>query len=136
MRFVPNSVKSQTPAAQNKSDSTNLDQAGEVFQHSCHRKLQEVVVPQVEPGQVEPGEHAQGEAPQQVGVQEQQLEGRHGVKGAGIHLPDLVVLEVQVPTESSKNGDAVFCSETEGTKLNSLQSFPSIQVTQYTSTVT
>lgn len=90
---------SQTPAAENRSGSTNLDQAGEVFQHARHRKLQEVVVPQVEPGQVDPGEHALGEAPQQVGVQEQQLEGRHGVEGAGIHLPDLVVLEVQVPRE-------------------------------------
>lgn len=58
-----------------------------------------MVVPQVEPGQVEPGEHALGEAPQQVGVQEQQLQGRHGVEGAGVHLLDLVVLEVQVPTE-------------------------------------
>lgn len=55
---------------QKRSHSTNLDQAGQVFQHSCHGELQEVVVPQVEPGQVDPGEHTQGEAPQPVGVQE------------------------------------------------------------------
>ena len=78
-----------------------------------------MVVPQVEPGRVDHGEHAQGKAPQQVGVQEQQLQGGHGVEGAGIHLPDLVVLEVQVPAERrqcyGKRG------QTEETELHSLQ---------------
>lgn len=78
---------------------TYLDQSCEVFQYPRDGKLQEVVVPQIEPGQVDPREHAHGEAPQQVGVEEQQLEGRHGVEGARIHLVDLIVLEIQVPAE-------------------------------------
>lgn len=89
-----------------------------------------MVVPQVESGQVDPGEHAQGEAPQQVGVQEQQLEGRHGVKGAGIHLPDLVVLEVQVPAESRR------VTARKATQTHSRAFLSSLQVTQYTSSVT
>lgn len=91
-------------------EGTYLHQSREVFQHPRHGKLQEVVVPQIEPGQVDPGEHARGEAPQQVGVEEQQLERRHGVEGAGIHLVDLIVLEIQVPTGRrrcyGKNGDS------------------------------
>lgn len=91
-------------------EGTYLHQSREVFQHPRHGKLQEVVVPQIEPGQVDPGEHARREAPQQVGVEEQQLERRHGVEGAGIHLVDLIVLEIQVPTGRrwcyGKNGDS------------------------------
>lgn len=56
-----------------------------------------MIVPQVEPSQTDSGEHAEGEAPQQVGIEEQQLEGGHGVKGAGIYLTNLIVLEIKVP---------------------------------------
>lgn len=104
------------------SDGTYLHQSREVFQNPRHGKLQEVVVPQIEPGQVDPGEHARGEAPQQVGVEEQQLKRRHGVEGARIHLVDLVILEIQVPTERrwryGKNGNSDpphFCPATEPT---------------------
>lgn len=57
----------------------------------------QVVVPQVEAGQIHAGEDVVWEVPQQVGVEEQQLEGRRGVKGPGFHLTDLIVLQVQVP---------------------------------------
>lgn len=48
---------------------TDLHQSSEVLQHSFYRKLQEVIVPQVEPSQIDPGEHTKGEAPQQVGIE-------------------------------------------------------------------
>lgn len=77
--------------------NTYLHQAGEVLQHARHGKLQEVVVSQVESREINSGKDAEGEAPQQVGVQEQQLEGRHGVEGPGVDLADLVVLKIKVP---------------------------------------
>lgn len=58
-----------------------------------------MVVPQIEASQINFGKHAEGEAPQQVGVEEEQLERRHGVKGAGVDLADLVVLEIKVPKD-------------------------------------
>lgn len=62
-----------------------------------------MVVSQIETSQVDFGEDAEGEAPQQVGVEEQQLQRRHGVKGAGVYLVDLVVLEIKVPKDSGAN---------------------------------
>lgn len=56
-----------------------------------------MVVPQIEASQINFGKNAQGEAVQQVGVEEEQLERRHGVKGAGVDLADLVVLKIKVP---------------------------------------
>lgn len=113
-----------------------------MLQHPLHRKLQEVVVPQVKPGQVDPGEHTRGEAPQKVGVEEQQLERRHGVEGVRIHLVDLIVLEIQVPAESrwryGKKGNTVprrLCFIIKLTELKSPQSVPSMKVTQYTSNI-
>lgn len=70
-----------------------------MFQHPHHRKLQKVVVSQIETSQINSGKHAEREAPQQVGVEEQQLEGRHGVKGPWIYLMYLVVLKIKVPKE-------------------------------------
>lgn len=76
---------------------THLHQSFEVLQYALHRELQEVIVPQVEPSQADSGEHTEREAPQQVGIEEQQLEGGHGVKGAGINLTNLIVFEIKVP---------------------------------------
>lgn len=58
-----------------------------------------MVVSQIEARQIDFGEDAERETPQQVGVEEEQLQRRHGVKGAGVYLMDLIVLEVQVPIE-------------------------------------
>lgn len=58
-----------------------------------------MVVSQIEAGQIDFGEDAEREALQQVGVEEEQLQRRHGVKGARVHLADLIVLEIQVPME-------------------------------------
>lgn len=115
-----------------------------MLQHPRHGQLQEVVVPQVKPGQVDPGEHAWGQALQQVGVEEQQLEGRHGVEGARIHFADLVILEIQIPYEGrrgriKKKGIKElqpFCSGAEGSESNSLRLFPSMRVAQYAPNVT
>lgn len=78
-----------------------------MLQHARHGKLQEVVVSQVEAGEINSGEDAEREAPQQVGVQEQQLEGRHGVEGPGFDLADLVVLKIKVPEEERGRCDSV-----------------------------
>lgn len=58
-----------------------------------------MVVSQIESRQIDFGEDAEREAPQQVGVEEEQVQRRHGVKGAGVYFVDLVVLEIQVPME-------------------------------------
>lgn len=58
-----------------------------------------MVVSQIEASQINFRKHSEREAPQQVGVEEQQLERRHGVKGPRIYLTDLVVLEIKVPKE-------------------------------------
>ena len=78
-----------------------------MLQHARHGKLQEVVVSQVEAGEINSGEDAEREAPQQVGVQEQQLEGRHGVEGPGVDLADLVVLKIKEPEEERGRCDSV-----------------------------
>lgn len=70
-----------------------------MLQHPHHRKLQKVVVSQIEASQINSRKHSEREAPQQVGVEEQQLERWHGVEGPRIYLTDLVVLEIKVPKE-------------------------------------
>lgn len=59
-----------------------------------------MVVSQIEAREIDFGEDAEREAPQQVGVEEHQLQRRHGVEGAGVYLADLVVLEIKEPKES------------------------------------
>lgn len=59
--------------------------------------MQKVVVSQIEACQVHSSKHTEREAPQQVGVEEQQLEGRHGVESPTVYLADLIVLKVKVP---------------------------------------
>jgi len=93
-----------------------LHQPREVLQHALHGQLQQVVVPQVESSQVDSGEHAGGERAQQIGVEEQQLEGRHGVQGPGVHLVDLVVLKVEVPEEGEEGAESGFLCTNKGSK--------------------
>lgn len=76
---------------------TNLHQSGEMLQHAHRGELQEVIVSQIEAGQIDSREDAEGEAPQQVCVEKQQLQGRHGVEGAWVDLMDLIVFKVEVP---------------------------------------
>lgn len=73
-----------------------------MLQHAHHRKLQKVVVSQIEASQINSRKHTEREAPQQVGIEEQQLEGRHGVEGPRIYLTDLVVLKIKVPKKGKE----------------------------------
>lgn len=86
---------------------TNLYQSSEVFQHTLHRQMLEEIVSQVKPGQPDCREHTDREAPQNVGVEKQQLKGRHGVKGARIYHADIVVLQVKEPKVRKKEADMV-----------------------------
>lgn len=73
-----------------------------MLQHTLHRKMQKVVVSQVESSQVNSREDSEGEALQQVGVEEQELQGWHGVERPRINLADLVVFKVKVPKTKKK----------------------------------
>ena len=64
--------------------------------------MQKVVVSQVEACQVDSRKHTEREAPQQIGVEEQQLEGRHGVKSPTVYLADFIVFKVEVPKGEEK----------------------------------
>lgn len=82
---------------------THLHQSFEMLQHSFHWELQEVIVSQVKSSQTDPWEHTKRKAPQQVGVEKQQLQGRHGVKSAGINLMDFIILKIKVPKDRKGN---------------------------------
>lgn len=74
---------------------TNLYQSSQMLQDALHRKMQEVIVSQIESSQINSWKHAQREAPQQVGVEKQQLQRRHCVEGPGVDHVDLIILEIK-----------------------------------------
>lgn len=97
---------------------TNLHQSSEMLQHTLHRKMQEVVVSQVESSQINSREDSEGEALQQVGVEEQKLQGWHGVERPWIYLADLVIFKVKKPENQEKLSVTAFiCLQTEGRLL-------------------
>lgn len=73
-----------------------------------------MVVPQIEASQINSRKHSEREAPQQVGVEEQQLERWHGVEGPRIDLMNLVVLKIKVPKVRREQCYGIsLCKETE-----------------------